>query len=388
MAINKRGTRLATAVSAALLSAALARPVGAAIIIPSAPHAEGAYGSLWVEDIKIANPTPHEVIVTIYGTPAGSLHQIPVDRGIREIVAPNSVWLVEDVYREIHGDGLFGVDQLNIYFTDRAYMPVSNLPVQARVYNRSSPGEEFGMDMPVFDTAKSYYSAGTTIGAITGKAGERTSILVTAGGEGASLELRYTPVGGGESVTKPFYARPGTLSQDSLAAIFGSEPEPNSYLTARFISGWARVLLTATNNSTNDPTCVEMTPWSDGSPYEITVQIYVTNNGTERLFGITHPSEGVIKRIWQVKDLSQFVNVPRQYACEMVPDSPVNSLPEIIRNYNGSSAGDQQEFCGDRIRLEPYVNDSDNNGLSCDSGEPDHQFVNLLTLYIRRKLGS
>lgn len=378
-------------VGAAALS--LAGLVGAArssadVVAYSAPHASGAYGSLWLSDLKVANPGKDAITMTITGTPRGQAYS-PTDASITRVLQPNGTQLLEDIYTSLHGAGSSGVDRLLIAFRDANGDTVPNLPVMHRVYNSGGPGVEFGANMPTFDAATGYHPAGSLLGGFVAKSGERTGVLVCTGPEGATIEWTYkTPVGMDVTKKTLTYGNDGLYQHNGgLDEILGFAPQPDGPITARITSGSARVLTTLNNNNTNDPTAQELTPWPDAaeSGYDIAVKIYVMDNGTPRVFSTTSPSEAIIRSVWQRTNLDTLLG-NNVYACNVVADPVVNTLPEVIANYNTRlSAAEQQEFSSDRIRLEPFVNDSDNNGLPCDEAEPDHQFVYRLELNLAKR---
>ncbi|HIH24482.1 TPA: hypothetical protein HA251_05595 [Candidatus Woesearchaeota archaeon] len=378
----KRG--LATLSLVGVLGAAL--PARADLIAHSAPRANGAYEALWVSDVKVANPDKAGVTMTITGTPRGQEYS-PTDASITRVITPNTTLLLEDIYASLHGAGATGVDRLLITFKDGSGNPVANLPVSHRVYNFGGPGKEFGTTMPTFDPATGYFPAGTLLGGFVGKSGERTGILVNTGKDGATIEWEYATSGGLDNTKKTLtYGKDGLYQHNGgLDEILGFPSAPDGPIKARIIAGSARILTTLNNNTTNDPSAQELTPWPETtSAYDITVQIYVMDNGTPRVFSTTQPSEAVVKRVWQVHNLDALVG-EHVYACTDPAGAAVDTLPEVITNYNGLTAAEQQEFSGDRIRLEPFVNDSDNNGLPCDEAEPDHQFVYRLEFNLAKR---
>jgi hypothetical protein len=265
---------------------------------------------------------------------------------------------------------------------------VANLPISHRVYNYGGPGKEFGATMPTFDPATGYFPAGTLLGGFVGKSGERTGVLVNTGKDGATIEWTYATSGGLDSTKKTLtYGKDGLYQHNGgLDEILGFAPSPDGPITARILSGSARIMTTLNNNTTNDPSAQELTPWPEAaaSAYDISVKIYVMDNGTPRVFSTTSPSETIVRRVWQVNNLNAIIG-EHVYACTDPAGAAVDTLPEVITNYSGLTAAEQQEFSGDRIRFAPFGNDSDNDNLPCDEDEPDHQFVYRLELNVAKR---
>lgn len=365
-----------------------AQRASADLIAQSAPHANGAYESLWLSDVKVANPGKDGVTMTITGTPRGQEYS-PTDASITRVITPYSTLLLEDIYSSLHGAGATGVDRLLITFKDADGQPVANLPVSHRVYNYGGPGKEFGATMPTFDPATGYFPAGTLLGGFVGKSGERTGVLVNTGKDGATIEWEYATSGGLDSTKKTItYGKDGLYQHNGgLDEIIGFVPSPDGPLKARILSGSARIMTTLNNNTTNDPSAQELNPWPDAaaSAYDVTVKIYVADNGVPRVFSTTQPSEAVIRRVWQVNNLDSMVG-NFAFGCDPDVAGPqIDTLQEVVMNYGGLTAAEQQEFSGDRIGFAPFANDSDNDGLPCDEDEPDHQFVYRISLDLAKR---
>jgi len=96
-------TSIGAKVGAAALSLAGLVGAGAAradLIAQSAPHANGAYESLWLSDVKVANPGKDGVTMTITGTPRGQEYS-PTDASITRVITPNTTLLLEDIYSSL-----------------------------------------------------------------------------------------------------------------------------------------------------------------------------------------------------------------------------------------------------------------------------------------------
>lgn len=375
----------ATVVS--LASIVGAEQAAADLIAQSAPHANGAQESLWLSDVKVANPGKEGVTITITGTPRGQEYS-PTDAAITRLLTPNTTLLLEDIYSSLHGAGSAGVDRLLIAFKGTHGQPVPHLPVSHRVYNYGGPGREFGATMPTFDPATGYFPAGTLLGGFVGKSGERTGILVNTGKDGATIEWEYATSGGLDSTKKTIrYGKDGLYQHNGgLDEILGFAPSPDGPIKARIISGSARITTTLNNNTTNDPSVQELTPWPEAaaSGYDTSVRIYVMDNGTPRVFSVTHPRDEIVRGVWQVSNLDALVG-EHVYACTDPAGVAVDTLPEVIKNYNGLTPEQQQEFAGDANAFSLFANDSNNNELPCDETEPDNRFVYRLELNVAKR---
>lgn len=368
-----------------LLSAAYAPEARTDLIVESVAHAPGQHGSLWVSDLSVANPTKKTITMTAQGTPRGQTYS-PADPAFTWTIPAGISTLIEDIYARIHGEGVDGVDRLRIVFRDQSGQITTNLPVRSRVYNFAGLGNEFGARVDVFDPAIGYYPAGTLLGGFVGKPGERTNLLINTAEGGAQIEWTYTNSAGmNRTVVTRDYGS-DALFQVPLEDILGFVGEPNGVLTAGIKTGRARILSTLNNNATNDPTAASLEPWPNQSTeYETTIRIYVNESGVPRVFATTHPSETVIKRVWQVNNLDSMVG---SYAFGCDPDlagPQVDTLQEVIANYNGLTPDEQQEFSGNGNGFMPFANDSDNDGRPCDEDEPDHHFVYRVELSLAKR---
>lgn len=342
--------------------------------------------SLWVTDLKVAAPTKSPVTMNVQGTPRGQPYNA-ADPSITQVIAPGTSILLQDIYTLLHGAGSSGVDRLLVTFKDLNGNAVANLPLSHRVYNLAGEGKEFGATMPTFDPANGYFDTGTLLGGFVGKAAERMGVLVNTPLGGATIEWTYTNSAGMNKTVKSMTYGEDGLYQTSLTDIIGFDPEPDGVITGRITAGKARVLTTLSNNATNDPSSQELTPWPEPtSDYDITLRIYVNDNGASRLFSTTHPSEEIVKRVWQINNIASMVG-NYGFVCDANPAGPqVDTLPEVIKNYGTLLTPDQQqEFSGNRNGFIPFGNDSDADGLPCDADEPDHQNVWLIELDVLKR---
>lgn len=98
-----------------------------------------------------------------------------------------------------------------------------------------------------------------------------------------------------------------------------------------------------------------------------TVKIYVAENGVPRVFAETHPSDEIIKSIWQISDINTQIGFQVYEICDL-PGGPINSLKEIQAQYNGLTVAQQEEFSSDRDAYAPYAD-------GCDDTDPDNQIT-------------
>ena len=357
----------------------LSSVAGATQLAPlGAAHVNGAHGSTWRDRTQLRNP---------YNTPlTGELCVVP--RGERYpdaaaceaySLAPGTTVVYDDLWgRFFSTDGAGTVWVVPDEGQDDPLLFAS-------VFNQDGEAE-FGSTAQVL-TPDDYAPAGTTLGTILSPEGYRDNPFVATGPDGATIEWTYTNSAGGNKVVVTAEYAPNTTVQytGGVEQLLGFTPEPNASLDARILDGSARVYASSNNNTTNDNairTFKEYTP-TQGA-YDITVKINVSDNG-QGFSQTTHPSETIIQKVWQVHDIGVMEGT-HNYYCYDLPGGAVNSLDEIAHNYNVRlTPGEQQEFSGDRIGFQPFVNDSDFDGSVCDEDEPDHQFVTRVQLTITKR---
>ncbi len=350
-------------------------------IIQLIANNNGKHGSRWMSDLKMTNPYDQAIQVTLQGT-SHDTSSSAGDPTHTYLIQPGETLGIEDVYGALFGSEARGKARLLITTTDLSGIPFSDPITTANIYNSSEGGEFQSYGAPV-----QLLPAGTTLGDNTVKGpGERYNFDVTAGANGAIVDYVYRDTAAQDARNATATYLPNSTRQHTdVPGLFGlSELGPNSSITALIREGDANIRGTPVNNATSDGRSQQWQVYETTTPeYDISVYIHVLDNGSP-FSQTTHPGPDVIKRIWNVNDVGVYVG-DRQWTCTNEPDPVVNSLDEIANNYNGLTAAEQQEFSGDRIGFQPFVNDSDNDGSVCDADEPDHQYLNLLRLTVTER---
>jgi len=88
--------------------------------------------------------------------------------------------------------------------------------------------------------------------------------------------------------------------------------------------------------------------------------------------------------VWKVDDVSLYIG-ERQWVCINEPDPVVNSIDEIVENYESLTPSEKALFDGNSTAdLEQYFDDANNNGSVCDTNEPNG-YVNIIKLTVTPK---
>lgn len=108
--------------------------------------------------------------------------------------------------------------------------------------------------------------------------------------------------------------------------------------------------------------------------YEVTATIRVRDNG-QTFEQTTHPAMTTVQKLLNVNNPDALVG-SHGFDCTPAPDPVVNSIPELLANYEKLTSAEQQEFSGDRAGFAPFAA----NG--CDASAT--QYVLFIAIVVKR----
>jgi hypothetical protein len=221
------------------------------LVLPSVGRTKGAFGSDWVTDVVIHNPS-HEsqhVVLTLV-TPSDGTSSNAAPRKAEIVLAADQIQLISDVVQN-----LFQIDSATgALFID----PDRGVNVTSRTYTRAGDGT-YGFSMNAVDALAATASARfpvTFAGALPGS-NFRTNIVVTdMSGRGSETLLSAAgsqgPLGQGEF---SFASAPNSYLQvNGVSSMLGLLPSETGALTLRPSRGIALAGAFAIDNRTNDST--------------------------------------------------------------------------------------------------------------------------------------
>jgi hypothetical protein len=143
----------------------------------------------------------------------------------------------------------------------------------------------------------------------------------------------------------------GSHALYSATLQLNDDPNNPLYHTPR-VTGAA--LVAAPNGATARPPVI--LPRTAVVPhYDIRAEIYVHDHG-QTFMQVTNPTAAVMQKLLNVDNLSFYDNKLVSYACDAQPDPVVNSLPELIANYNAKlTIEEKQNFSGDEVGFRPFA---------------------------------
>jgi hypothetical protein len=209
-------------------------------------------------------------------------------------------------------------------------------------------------------------------------------VIIHTGDEGTTLTFRARgPPGTGEPMT-------GSITIPAYKAVyiaagtpFNARPPPGASLEMEVVSGSAFAGLRYTDEATQSHSWRDMSPFETATPvdqYNSTVEIIVYDDGTALGATATGVSDATMKKLLGTTDLSYFPGV-QEFFCYTF-----NKVDPLIDNYNSMTLAEQNEVSDNNAtELVDYYNDSDGDGLACDTDEPDKKWAHAIITTITPK---
>jgi hypothetical protein len=221
------------------------------LVLPSVGRTRGAFGSDWVTDVIIHNPTDaaQHVALTLVTAPDGTASD-SLPRHADVVIGAHEVRLIGDVVST-----LFQLDSgTGALFLD----PESGVNVTSRTYTRTGNGTYgFGMNaVDAFAAAGSPRFPVTFSGALPG-ANFRTNVVVTdMSGQGTETVVAASGADGAMGVGEfSFASAPNSYQQvNGVGNLLGVLPSASGALSVRPLRGIALAAAFAVDNRTNDST--------------------------------------------------------------------------------------------------------------------------------------
>jgi Right handed beta helix region/PKD domain len=236
-------------------------------VAPIVLHQSGLHSSQWSSDLKLYNPSDETISGVMTLTPR-STSLSAGNPTLAYSIPAHWVSSWSDLYGVVHGGGT-GADRLLVMRdASSSGAALSAMPVAENVMKSElAGGGEYSQCPTTFPTS-GLYPAGTVLAAILGSTGERDSVYVMTGHQGATIQFTFRLAGGGGAVvvTKS-YGRDKTFQHTAgIKEILGYDPAADQSLEATITSGSAWIAITHINNATNAPRWFDMVPTSTASP--------------------------------------------------------------------------------------------------------------------------